>query len=93
MAKFKYISGSWVKIPYHRMVYTGCSIAYAGTIDRKRLYKSDPTYTLTVIPISATFEMKWIFAGHTLALCPLPNKYQHLTIDDNIDYESFISLN
>lgn len=93
MAKFKYIPGSWVTLAYHKIVYTGCSAAYAATMDRKRLYISDPKYSLTVIPISATFEMKWKFAGCTLDLCPLHNKYEHLTINDKIDYQSFHSLN
>jgi hypothetical protein len=93
MAKFQYIPGSWVKIPYHKIVYTGCTIGYAATIDRKRLYNSDSKYSLTVIPISANFEIKWLFAGHVLSRCPLHNKYEHLTIDDKIDYQSFHSLN
>lgn len=93
MSKFNYIPGSWVKIAYHRIVYSGCTIGYAATIDRQRLYNSDSEYTLTVIPISATFQIKWLFAGHVLDLCPLPNKYEHLTINDEIDYQSFHSLN
>jgi hypothetical protein len=93
MAKFQYTPGSWVKIAYHKIIYTGCTIAYAATIDRKRLYTSDPKYSLTIIPISATFEMKWHFAGHILDRCPLSIKYEHLTINDAIDYQSFYSLN
>ena len=93
MAKFNYIPGSWVKIAYHKIVYSGCTIGYAATMDRKRLYISNPKCTLTVIPISATFQMKWLFAGHTLDLCPLPNKYEHLTINGDIDYQSSHSLN
>lgn len=93
MSKFKYIPGSWVKTAYHKIVYTGCTTAYAATIDRKRLYHSDPKYSLTVIPISATFEIKWLFCGEILGLCPLHNKYEHLTINDKIDYQSFHSLN
>lgn len=93
MATFRYTPGSWVQIEYHKIAYSGCTLGYAATIDRKRQYISNPEYALTVIPISATFEMRWLFAGDLLDFCPLPNKYQHLTISNEIDYQSFISLN
>lgn len=93
MAKFKYIPGSWVKIPYHKIVYAGCTLAYAGTIDKKRQYISDRKYATAIIPVIAHFKIKWLFAGERLKMMPLTNKYQHLTINNEIDYQSFISLN
>ena len=93
MAKFNYKPGSWVKIAYHKIVYTGCTLAYAGTIDKQRQYISDPEYTRTIIPITVHFKIKWRFARTNLDIIPLTIKYQYITVNDDIDYQSFISLN
>lgn len=93
MGKFKYKPGSWVIIEYHKIEYTGCTIAYAGTIDKKRQYISDPEYTLATILVIAHYKIKWRFAGTDLNLIPLTIKYQHLAVNSNIDHQSFISLN
>lgn len=82
-----------VEINYHQISYSGCSLIYANTISKKREYIDNPECTCTTIPILPHFKINWIFAGTLLTILPLTVKYQHLTIDNEIDYESFISLN
>lgn len=93
MAKFKYKPGSWVKIKYHKLVCTGCSLAYAATIDKKRQYISEREYATAIIPVVAHFKIKWKFAGSFLGMIPLSHKHQYLTINNVPDFQSFISLN
>ena len=88
---FKHTPGSWVKTNYHKKMYSGITIKYAGTIDRKRMYISDPDYTLTVIPVSARFKIKC--KGKPIQQISLDIKYEHLTVDKNIDHHSFICSN
>lgn len=78
---------------YNSLMHSGCSLKYANYISRKRMYISDGEYNTITIPIFAVFD--WVVKKNwgTMHNFPLLNKLQHLSVDYQIDYDSFISLN
>lgn len=84
---------------YNSIRFSGCSEKFANFHGPKRLYAHGFKYELILHPITAAFDFVWEYKikdkGHTVIIrnrpfnCPL----QLITVDEEIDYESFTSLN
>ncbi len=83
-----------VEIDYHQLPHSGCSQKFANTIGRKRNYIINVHYALTFIPLFMVFKIDCrTFDGELFQNSLLFNAYEHLTANNDTDYESFISLN
>lgn len=84
---------------YHALCFSGCSQKFSKFYGQNRLYTIGHKYELELLPIVAVFDFVWYCklaeTDKTAIIrnmpfdCPL----QLLVIDEQIDYESFTSLN
>lgn len=84
---------------YNSLPLSGCSMKYANMHGIKRLYAHGFEYKLLTVNIIAVFDFIWKFkienANKEIIIRNMPYTYslQHLMIDNEIDHESFTSLN
>lgn len=81
---------------YNNELLHGLSLKYANYIRPKRMYVSGGKYETVLLPVISVFDWHW--AHHSQPLCSFLNftihvLIQHLVIDEETDYQSFISLN
>lgn len=73
------------------------SISFSGSVINRvnddRVFGPVLEYGTTTIPILAAFDFIVKTEWGKMYNFPLVNKLQHLISDDNIDYQSFHSLN
>lgn len=84
---------------YHALRSSGCSQKFSKFYGQNRLYTIGHKYELVLFPIVALFDFVWHYkiveTDKTVIIrnmpfdCPL----QLISIDGEIDYESFTSLN
>lgn len=84
---------------YNSVRFSGCSHKFANFYGKDRLYAHGLEYGITVFPIIALFDFIWQYKkDNTHKAVILRNMsfngpLQLLTIDGEVDYESFHSLN
>ncbi len=78
---------------YNNLIFSGCSQKYANFIGLRRLYATGYEYKTITIPIMAVFDFivkkDWGIMQNLIIIYQV----QHLTVESDIDYESFTSLN
>jgi hypothetical protein len=78
---------------YNSLIHSGCSLKYANFISYKREYNEPGEYKRISIPLLVVFDfVVYHFWGKQYNY-PIHTIFQHLSIDSDIDYDSFISLN
>lgn len=78
---------------YNAIACSGCSLKWANFISRKRDYAQGCEYTTINLYILPVFDFIIIHPWGRQYNYPLIHKQQLLTVDHDIDYYSFISLN
>jgi hypothetical protein len=82
------------EINYHPLAYSGCSVKFASTMERKRDFKDKVYYDLKASSVLAAFKIPYTdIAGNKYNIINLSYKTEHITINSDIDYQSFTSLN
>jgi hypothetical protein len=78
---------------YNSLMHSGCSLKYANFISRKREYTEAGEYLKIIIPFLSVFDFAVRHYWGTQYNYPVHTVFQHLSVDSDIDYDSFISLN
>lgn len=78
---------------YNSLRFSGCSQQLDNEFEDGRLYCTGLEYKFITIPIMAVFDFIVRNDWGIMYNFPLNNKLQHLAVESDIDYLSFISLN
>lgn len=78
---------------YNSLIGSGCSFDLLDTLKDGSVYGPVLEYDTEIIPIISMFDIVVYKEWGVMLNYPVMHKLQHLVIDDEIDYLSFISLN
>lgn len=78
---------------YNSLTGSGCSFDLLDTLKDGSVYGPVLEYTITHIPIMSVFKWKVKNEWGIMHNHPICHQFQHLLVDEAIDYLSFISLN
>jgi hypothetical protein len=78
---------------YNSITLSGCCLKRANFYGRKREYTSEVDYNIITLPIMSVFDFAVVKYWGIQHNFPISHKRMLLSIDYDIDYDSFISLN
>jgi len=86
-----------MKIPsipdYNSIILSGCCLKKAALYGRKQEYTSDVGYNIITLPLMSVFDFVVQRDWGKMHNFPISHKRMLLSIDYDIDYDSFISTN
>lgn len=78
---------------YNSLPHSGCMLKFLNFYNRKRIYGPVLEYETIIKPLTSLFDFTWYAWGIKVTNYPVDHSFQHLSADNDIDYDSFISLN